>query len=91
MYSNMLMFKDLCDLPPMHGVVDETQCALTKPGSPYPKAYQYQKCSGYSMAVQAAVDAKNDFYIYTQACMVVLLMLAYFLSMVFIYMLCILA
>jgi hypothetical protein len=56
----MLDFKRFCGMPSVHGALDCTHIAISKP-SEFPEDYWYFKTGGYSMVAQAVVDAKKQF------------------------------
>jgi hypothetical protein len=56
----MLEFKQWCGMPSVHGAIDCTHIAISKP-SLFPEDYYYFKTGSYSMVAQAIVDCRKQF------------------------------
>ncbi len=57
----MFGFKNFCNLPSVHNVINGTHFSITKHADPISEYYYYHKTWGYSLVSQVVVHDKKQF------------------------------
>jgi hypothetical protein len=55
----MFGFKNFCNLPSVHNVIDGTHFSITRLACPFSEDYYYQKTRGYNLVCQVVIDDKK--------------------------------